>query len=167
MVSDLLNYTKLVNKKQLSFEEVDMNLLFNEVISTCTRSPEVTSAQFDVGELPVMVTNRSFMHQLFQNFISNGLKYNESNVPKIEVRHQLVGVHHQFTIRDNGIGIPGPLIEKIFEPFHRLHTDEYEGTGLGLAICQHIINYFEGSIQVDSCPGQGTTFLVSLPEKRK
>jgi light-regulated signal transduction histidine kinase (bacteriophytochrome) len=126
-----------------------------------TRTAEVRTA----GPLPILWGDRDRIGQLMANLISNGLKYNKSDRPWVEVG-TLAGDPGPWVtvfIRDNGIGIDPQFHSKIFQLFRRLHTrEEYEGTGAGLAICNKIVQAHGGRIWVESEPNHGTTFFLSL-----
>ena len=120
-----------------------------------------------VGDLPTLWGDRDRIGQLFANLISNGLKYNRRDRPTVEI-----GAIHDVSesplatlyVRDDGIGIDPKFHGKIFQIFRRLHTrEEYEGTGAGLAICQKVAQAHGGRIWVESTPGLGSTFYVTLP----
>jgi signal transduction histidine kinase len=108
------------------------------------------------------------MRQLFQNLINNALKFHKPDeAPVVRVRstsnHGLCQIH----VEDNGIGFDEKYLDRIFNPFQRLHhRGEYEGTGMGLAICRKIVERHGGSITARSAPGQGATFIVTLPLKQ-
>ena len=110
------------------------------------------------------------MFQLFQNLISNGLKYHAAETPVIRVYScsSPQNEFHEIHVQDNGIGFDQSHLDKIFNPFQRLHgrNSPYQGTGMGLAICRRIIEHHEGSITARSTPGRGATFIVKLPKKR-
>jgi len=117
------------------------------------------------GELPTIWGDRDRIGQLIANLIGNGLKYNQSKHPWVEVGTltQESGAWVTLSIRDNGIGIDPQFHAKIFQLFRRLHTrEEYEGTGAGLAICKKIVQAHGGRIWVESTPNEGATFFVSL-----
>lgn len=123
-----------------------------------------------VGDLPEVWGDPVRIGQLLGNLIGNGLKYNRSECPRVEIEwvdtppDKAEGGFTTIAIRDNGIGIDAKFHAKIFELFRRLHTrDEYEGTGAGLAICQKIAGAHGGRIWVESTPGAGSTFFVNLP----
>jgi len=115
--------------------------------------------------------DRRRLHQLLANLVSNGIKYNRSQVPCVEIGAlELTSHPHQpgswltFFVRDNGIGVEPRYHQRIFQLFRRLHSqDEFEGTGVGLAICNKIVQAHGGQICIDSIPGNGTTFYVWLP----
>ena len=115
------------------------------------------------------------LHQLLANLVSNAIKYNRSAPPRVEIGavEPACGIVEEahdpdrvqtFFVRDNGIGIDPRFHDIIFQPFRRLHApDEFEGTGVGLALCAKIVQAHGGQIRVESAPGQGATFFVSLP----
>ncbi|MDR3637823.1 MAG: PAS domain S-box protein [Isosphaeraceae bacterium] len=118
------------------------------------------------GPLPALWGDRGRIGQLFSNLVSNALKYNRSDGPRVEVGAAPEASEAWATIyvRDNGIGIDPQFHAKIFQLFRRLHTsEEYEGTGAGLSICAKIVEAHGGRIWVESQPGEGSTFFVRLP----
>jgi signal transduction histidine kinase len=118
------------------------------------------------------------MRQLFQNLIGNALKFRKKDVPPVlrieaeQVRQAATfddddRAQWRIKVQDNGIGFDEKYREKIFEVFHRLHSrTEYEGSGIGLSLCRKIVGRHNGSISGDSVLGQGSTFLITLPEKQ-
>ena len=123
----------------------------------------------NVDTLPGIEADPFQMHQLFQNLVSNALKYRKDVVdPVINISTQS-GEDGNVTIliEDNGIGFDEKYKDKIFQLFQRLHwKNEYGGTGMWLSICKRIAEHHNGSITVNSTPGAGTTFHVSLPKKQ-
>ncbi|MBC7472862.1 MAG: GHKL domain-containing protein, partial [Candidatus Sericytochromatia bacterium] len=117
--------------------------------------------------LPIIKTDSTYMVQLFQNLISNAIKYRKKDVnPIINISVKSEGNFWLFSINDNGIGINTDYFDKIFIIFQRLHgRSEYEGTGIGLANCKKIIDLYDGKIWVESIEGQGSTFYFTLPTK--
>ncbi len=114
------------------------------------------------------------MRQLFQNLLSNALKYHRSGIaPEVRVGSRMVSSGSsdemcEITVSDNGIGFDEQFLAKIFLPFQRLHgPGAYEGTGMGLAICRKIVERHGGTITAKSTPGEGATFMVTLPVSRK
>ncbi len=120
-------------------------------------------------ELPVIKAGHSLLRQIFQNLIINAVKFNRSPRKRVELGGLPPGKDLcEMFVRDNGIGIDARYHEQIFRVFHRLHTsEEYEGTGIGLAVVKKAVNRLHGSIRVESTPGQGSTFFVSLPRRQK
>ena len=128
-------------------------------------------AQFAVGQLPTLQADRVQMVQLFQNLISNALKFQGGDhIPYVKIyakaiEHQ-VGrkTAYEISLEDNGIGFDEQYLDKIFKPFQRLHGSEaYEGVGIGLAICRKIVERHGGTLAARSALGQGSTFIISLP----
>ena len=107
------------------------------------------------------------MMQLFQNIISNSIKYHGKKNPKIHISAKNGDDEYIFAVKDNGIGIDQNHLEQIFTIFKRLHTrEEYEGTGIGLAIVQKIVHKHRGKIWVESELGKGTTFYFTIPKSK-
>jgi signal transduction histidine kinase len=119
------------------------------------------------------------MRQLLQNLIGNGLKFHRTDVPPVvKLSGKLIRerggsrnlgtrVSCQIVVEDNGIGFDEKYLERIFQPFQRLHgRNEYEGTGIGLTICQRIVDRHGGNIMAKSAPNKGAVFVVNLPARR-
>ncbi len=114
--------------------------------------------------MPIVRAHRTQLVQLFQNLVSNGLKFKADRDPVVEVDCRKENDKYIFSVKDNGIGISKKNQARVFEMFGRLHTkEEYEGTGIGLATCERIVNSLGGEIWLTSEEGVGTTFLFSLP----
>jgi PAS domain S-box-containing protein len=151
--------------------EVDMNQLLGFTTSDLAELIRTRQAEVRVeGPLPAVWGDRERIGQLFQNLVTNGLKYNKQPRPVVVVgvappRDGIEAADQTtFFVRDNGIGIDPKFHSKIFQIFRRLHTrEEYEGTGAGLAICQKIAQAHGGSIWVESMVDSGSTFYISLP----
>ncbi|MEL6987455.1 MAG: ATP-binding protein [Bacteroidota bacterium] len=108
------------------------------------------------------------MKDRFKNIIENGIKYNKSNQPTIEINHEDLGSAWRFKFKDNGIGIKKEHHETIFQMFKRLHTkEEYQGSGIGLASIKNFIEKMDGRITVKSEEGNGSEFIVELPKLLK
>lgn len=115
--------------------------------------------------LPQVKCNKAQIIQLFRNLISNGIKYNKEAMPCVHIDFEDKGNLWQFSVKDNGIGIPKENADSIFKMFSRLHNNEdYEGSGIGLATCKKIIQHHKGSIWLASKEGRGTTFFFTLPK---
>ena len=114
--------------------------------------------------LPVVLGDAGQLEQLFQNLLSNALKFCSDAAPQVNITLERQDGQHVIAISDNGIGIAPEHFERIFAIFQRLHSiDQYAGTGIGLAVCKKIVERHQGSIWVESKPGEGSTFFFSLP----
>jgi PAS domain S-box-containing protein len=173
LINDLMAFSRVEIKGQ-PFVPTDLNVIAREVSADLETRIEEAGGRVDIEELPIIDADPMQMRQLLQNLISNSLKYFRVGVPPI-VRifsqkldpgshESLEGQLCQISVMDNGIGFDEKYLDRIFTVFQRLHKKgEYEGTGVGLAICRKIVNRHSGDITARSTPGEGTTFLVTLP----
>jgi light-regulated signal transduction histidine kinase (bacteriophytochrome) len=123
-------------------------------------------AQVDYDALPEIMADPTQLTQLFQNLISNGLKFQQHGTPEIYIGVREETEEWVFWVQDNGIGIDKGMTDRIFTIFQRLHTrEEYPGTGIGLAICKKIVEFHGGRIWVESDLGAGSTFYFTLPKR--
>ena len=117
--------------------------------------------------LPTVQADETQLLQLFQNLISNALKFRAGQPPQVHISAQPNDQGWLFSVQDNGIGLEAQYAERIFVIFQRLHTrEDYPGTGIGLAICKRIVERHGGCIWVESQPGQGATFYFTLPSAK-
>ncbi len=120
------------------------------------------------GDLPSVAVERLQLIQLFQNIISNAIKYSGGKAPYIVISAEMSVDEWVFSIRDNGIGIDNKYAERIFDMFARLHGGvKYQGTGMGLAICKKIVTAHGGRIWMESELGEGSIFFFTLPVEKK
>jgi light-regulated signal transduction histidine kinase (bacteriophytochrome) len=115
--------------------------------------------------MPTLVAEEVMLMQLFQNLISNSIKYRGEEPPRIHVSASKDGEGWRFAVRDNGIGIDPQDAERVFGMFKRLHGSEIPGTGIGLAICRKMIERQGGRIWLESEPGKGSTFQFTIPPR--
>lgn len=177
LIDDLLTFSRITRNKEAS-ETVELNVVLKEILIDLEIRIEQRNAIITVENLPVIGAVRSQMRQLFQNLISNALKFNDKEQPIITVTAETVygreveGISRAYffdkycriTVRDNGIGFEEQYLNKIFIIFQRLHNrSDYDGTGIGLAICQKIVESHHGFITAHSKPGEGSSFVVVLP----
>ncbi|MBN1992377.1 MAG: PAS domain S-box protein [Anaerolineae bacterium] len=164
LIQDLLTYSRLTTHAQ-PFTLVDLNKIASEVLSDLEGRIEEVGGQVAIGMLPTIEADPMQMGQLLQNLISNGLKYHRpTEPPLVKVRANIEEGLCRLTVADNGIGFDETHLERIFRIFERLHGhSKYEGTGIGLAICRKIVDRHGGAITATSAPGQGATFIVTLP----
>jgi len=166
LIADLLHYSKMTSGKK-SFRKLNLKDVIERVMDDLEIQIANTGGTVRVNDMPTLEVDPIQIHQLFQNLVSNALKYHRKGVHP-EVRVESSRGENGFwtiTIEDNGIGIEEKHRERIFDPFERLHgRNSYEGTGMGLAICKKIVSSHGGSIFVQHPAGQGTIFVINLPE---
>lgn len=164
LVEDLLNYSKL-DKNIGDPLLIDINEIVSNIIINNSNVLKDRKAEIFSNTLPTIHAHKSLVTLLWQNVILNGLKYNTSKTPMIELGSFTKDQNIVFWVRDNGIGIPPQYQDEVFRMFSRLHTsDKYEGTGIGLAFCKRIVDFYEGKIWFESIEGEGTTFFFTLPK---
>lgn len=178
LVDDLLQYSHL-NQIPLEKETADLNKKIQFVLEDLELTIKEKKATIEIGHLPTIQGYRRQLQQLFQNLISNSLKYAKTDVaPNIIIRSQQVlsktypdvfseketGEYYLIEVADNGIGFDASYGEDIFKLFYRLHQkEEFSGTGIGLAIARKVMENHNGKIVADSKPGEGTTFRLFFP----
>jgi PAS domain S-box-containing protein len=167
MIKGLLEYSRAGTRAR-HFDVVDLARVVEDVESDLDFQMQRGGARIDIDRLPHIEADYTQMRQLFQNLISNSLKFQGDKKPVIKIySNPGPDKTHQIFVEDNGIGFDETYIDRIFKLFERLHgRTEYEGTGLGLAICRRILERHHGSITAKSKPGQGATFIITLPEKQ-
>lgn len=164
-IKALLDYAKLGNERNLS--EIDLNEVLKDLITDLTSLIKDADAKIVIEPLPKIMGYRVEIQQLFQNLISNAIKFTKSGThPKINIKADLKDNYYEFSVSDNGIGIDPAHYENIFMMFQRLHSrNEYEGTGIGLTNCKKIVELHGGKIWVNSIQGEGSTFNFTIPYK--
>jgi PAS domain S-box-containing protein len=163
LINDLLIYSR-VNTQELPLEQTDLNDVVEKVINNLKTSIEETHATVVHDKLPVVMANPLHMNQLFQNLVSNAIKFHGEELPQVQVSAKRNGNEWLFSVKDNGIGIDKEFADRVFIIFQRLHNyKEYPGTGIGLAICKKIVEKLGGHIWVESEAGKGSTFYFTLP----
>lgn len=173
MLEDLLAYSRVSTKGQ-PYTSVDLAEVIQDVVSDLEIRLEESGGSVRVDQLPVIEADHMQMHQLFQNLIGNALKFHKPDVPpQIEVTARPAPESPSgagqvlLRVQDNGIGFEERFLEKLFQPFQRLHTrQQYPGSGMGLAICRKIVERHGGSITAESRLGEGTVFLITLPVRQ-
>lgn len=166
LIDDLLQYSRLETTAQPP-ARTDLNKVMATVLADMQASIEDASAEIQFDELPTIDVEPTQMGQLFQNLISNAIKYRRADPPRIRIAAKRRVGEWQFSVSDNGLGIKGEFREKVFELFKRLHPREkYGGTGIGLAICRKIALRHGGRIWVESEFGNGSTFYFTIPDQR-
>lgn len=170
-IVDLLALSRVTTRGEAP-QRTDLNEVIKDVLSDLDVSITETGAQIEAQNLCVLDADATQMHQLFQNLISNAIKFRKPDVPPhIRISCEKAEDEHgrpmwRISVQDNGIGFDQQYAAQIFQPFQRLHgRSEYPGTGMGLAIVQRIAERHGGSITARSTPGEGSTFILMLPEK--
>jgi len=164
LLDALLRYSRIQNKKK-DFEPVRLEDIAKKAAGDLDVSVRQIGARIEIGRLPSIMGNPYQLLQLFQNLIGNAAKYSRPDVkPFIRVYAEEHGGVCDIFVEDNGIGFDEKYLDKIFQPFQRLHAKhEYSGTGIGLSICKKIVESHGGTIIARSTPGKGSTFIVTLP----
>lgn len=165
MIDDLLELSRVTTRGQ-PFQEVDLSQVVSEVVSELDLRIQESGGCVEHEALPVIRADYFQIHRLLSNLIGNALKYHKPGVPPVvSVRGRVESSSQlRLEIEDNGIGFDMEYLDKIFQPFQRLHgRSEYDGSGMGLAICKKIVERHGGELTAESTPGCGSTFIVSLP----
>jgi two-component system sensor kinase FixL len=175
LVEDLLEFSRIASKGQ-PFVPVDLAQVAREVASDLEIRIQETKTLLEIADLPTIRADPLQMRQLFQNLIANAVKYRRQNTShavqlKADIEEDWGSFHNgspaqicQILVKDNGIGFEEKYADRIFGIFQRLHgRSEFEGTGVGLAICRKICERHGGNITAEGRPGDGATFIVTLP----
>ena len=166
LMDDILAYSRLAGHS-FTFERVNLNDVLDEVMANLSFEVMETKGKIQFEPFPIIEANKIQMVQLFQNLISNSLKYRKENVPpvvKISSTREEEGFI-KISVEDNGIGIKNEYADLVFQPFEWLNP-QIEGTGMGLAICKKVVVSHGGKITVKSLPdGEGSVFYIKLPER--
>jgi chemotaxis family two-component system sensor kinase Cph1 len=164
LLLDLLAYTRL-DFDPRTYSIVDSADLLHNVLGLLETQIQNTQAQIKSEAMPKIWGDRSQLLVLFQNLISNAIKFRTDQAPRIHLSARKQADGWLFSVRDEGLGIDPAYQKGIFEPFRRLshQQDRYPGTGMGLAVCRRIVENHRGRIWFDSQPGRGSTFYFTLP----
>ncbi len=166
LINDILSYSR-VNTDEYTYDRIHLMDFIYNILHNLKASILENKGEIIVGEqMPeYIVANKTTYSQLFQNLISNALKFHQKGkAPLIKIEAEERGNSYLFSISDNGIGIAPEYHERIFILFKKLHNKvEYTGTGIGLALCKKIVEKHSGEMWVESEPGQGATFYFTLP----
>lgn len=150
LILDLLAFSRVATRGK-EFKKANLNNIVKAVLDDLQISIKESGAQIEVSDLPTIDIDEIQLMQVFQNLISNAIKFRSDQQPLINISVEDKKTHWQFCVADNGIGIEMQYADRIFEVFQRLHTkEEYKGTGIGLAICKKIIERHKGKIWMES-----------------
>lgn len=163
LINDLLEYSR-VGQPDFEKERVNVTDLIEEIKRGFNLGAETEMPVITTEYIPVIKAVPVSVKLLFQNLISNSIKYQDgSKTPEVSISCEDTGTHWKFKVKDNGIGIPSENYDQIFNIFKRLHSNSvYSGTGMGLAICKKVVNQHGGEIWVKSEEGKGSTFYFTL-----
>lgn len=165
LIDDLLAYSRIAKQEQ-NLVPLELESVVRDTLEDLSISIEEQQATINYQNLPTVVANPREIAQLFQNLISNSLKFASDRPLKITIDAVEKEDEWLISVKDNGIGIEPQFSDKIFQMFQRLHGNrEYEGTGIGLAICQKVVNSYGGEIWVESQLNEGATFYFTLPKQ--
>jgi signal transduction histidine kinase len=164
LLDDLISYARAGVPKE-EVKAINLNNILIIATQNLNRLLEENNGDIQVENLPNLVGHKTLFTQLFQNLISNGLKFHKTEVnPIISIKSQITSTHIILSFQDNGIGIEPQYLTKVFEPFLRLHAvGAFEGSGIGLATCKKIMDFYKGKIEIRSIYGEGTTFELWFP----
>ena len=165
LIKDLLAFSR-VGTKEKKFSPTACEQVIKQVLVNLTIPIQESNAVVSYDSLPTVMASFSELTQLFQNLISNAIKFRGEELPRIHISAELKQDEWVFCVQDNGIGIEPQYAELIFVIFQRLHSRrKYKGTGIGLAICRKIVERQGGKIWIESELGQGTAFYLTIPNK--
>lgn len=169
LINDLLTFSRITTKAQ-PFAAVDLTKIAGEVLADLEVRIQQSGGRVEVGALPTIDADPTQMRQLLQNLIGNALKFHKEGIPpvvKLSCPASNNG-HCEIRVADNGIVFEEKYLDRIFAVFQRLHgRTTFEGTGIGLAVCRKIVERHGGTITANSQPGEGATFIVTLPTQQK
>ena len=163
LVESLLAVSR-ISKSTKGMARVDLDALVDQVIDGMTHSQALPGVTINKDSLPTILGDEQQLSEAFENLIGNAIKFNRSKTPTITIGALSDATLVRIVVQDNGIGIPQHEHKRIFEMFQRLHKrSEFEGTGMGLALAQRIVERHQGTISVESAPGQGAAFQLTFP----
>lgn len=167
LIKDLLDYSRIGRNFNITI--VDTRKLLEDVVNELEASITENNARIIFNGLPTIKGDETKLRQLFQNLISNAIKFRRKDrEPVISVTADEQEGLYLFSVKDNGIGIDEKYIPKLFVVFQRLHSEkEYKGTGIGLATCKKIVTLHNGKIWVESTAGEGSSFNFIIPKELK
>ena len=167
LLKDLLGYWEVAEREQNGFASIDSGTVLTKSLANLHAAIAESGAIITSDPMPTVIAEEVVLLQLFQNLISNSIKYRSAEIPNIHVSAQRDSAGWLFAVRDNGIGIDAQDADRVFGMFKRLHGSEIPGTGIGLAICKKVVERQGGRIWVESIAGRGATFKFTIPGGRK
>ena len=166
LVRDLLRYSR-VGAGDPEHDDVDLTRILANVADDLQVTIDEADAELEIDDMPTVHGHELSLTQLLTNLLSNALKFRSHRAPKVRISTVREDGMWRIAVADNGIGVDLGHQRKVFDLFHRVHArSRFEGTGLGLAICKKIVHRHGGDIWVESEPGEGATFVFTLPAER-
>jgi PAS domain S-box-containing protein len=163
LINDLLAFSRVASRGK-PLEPTDSGKVLEDVLKYLKMAIEEKHVHLNIGPMPEVMADPNQLGQVFQNLITNAIKFNKSEDVQVSVTAEPEGDFWRFTVNDNGIGIEPQYYDRIFVIFQRLHGKaEYPGTGIGLAIVKKIVERHGGTIRVESEPGKGSRFIFTIP----
>jgi len=165
LVEDFAKYIDFSKNEEMPKAEVDLNNIVDGIIANVSLIGKYPHGKIINHGLPTIFSNQSANYVILKNLLENGLKYNDSEVPKVELSYHSTPSFHLICIQDNGIGIKEDYFNNIFKMFKRLHgKNQYEGTGIGLALVDLLTKKLNGKIEMESELKKGSLFKLYLPK---
>lgn len=163
LIQSLLAYSRVSTDTE-ELKPTDFNWCLSQALENLRSAIEESGAVVTSDSLPTLTVRQSQFIRVFQNLIGNAIKFRAAEPLRLHVALRVLESEYQFSVRDNGLGIDLPYVDRIFELFQRAHeSSELSGTGIGLASCKTIVERHGGRIWVDSEKGKGSTFFFTLP----
>jgi signal transduction histidine kinase len=167
LINDLLTFSRIGTSTK-KFAKTDCSDVLRRTLENLQYRIRESGAVLTFDNLPSVIADELQIGMVFQNLISNAIKFHRDEIPRIHVSAKCEGSDWIFSVSDNGIGMEKEFLDRIFVMFQRLHTkDEYPGTGIGLSICKKVVERHGGHIWVESEFGKGSTFYFKLPKNKK
>jgi light-regulated signal transduction histidine kinase (bacteriophytochrome) len=165
LIHDLLEYAR-VGTRGKEFKPTPLGLVVADALANLSNAIDEAKAEVVINDLPTLSCDATQLAQVCQNLLANAIKFHRpGQTPVVRVSAHRGEGAWAVAVADNGIGIDPKYFERIFQMFQRLHgRSEYPGTGIGLALCRKIVERHGGTIRVESAPGQGTTFIFTIPD---
>jgi signal transduction histidine kinase len=165
LIEDVMQYTQVNQNEAIELKAVNLNEVIKNIEVGLETFIQEKGANVIYDDLPTLKSSGSMLFMILKNLIQNGLKFNHSNVPTVEINYEKTKTHHKIIISDNGIGIDKQYHEKVFEMFKRLNNKSaYHGSGIGLAIVKLSVEKLGGNVELESEVGKGSRFVIRLPK---
>ncbi len=162
LIDDLLAYSRVSHDEARNLQPIELDSIVRRTLDGLGPALQENQATVKVGTLPRVLGDGERIFHVFQNLISNSLKYRNSHPPQIDISATKDGDEWVISVKDNGIGFEQEYADDVFGLFKSLHGNQYPGTGIGLAIARKVIEQHEGRIWVHSVPNEGTAFYFTL-----